>query len=417
VVLQHQHEYVLDIRFGIHFVSSQVKNSLWLKPITNGQVSDTESTRTIGRVEFAFWGRQSPFEASDALRQSSTAQEALEIYRHVLEVKARDKSDSYARNNRYKCGVIQEFVDKFGPTRPIRECTQTHLLEFYQTLCFRPSLEKNSAGTLIGSIKGMIKAAQETKPDLANWQRPKLKTSTDSKYERRVVEPWEYATLVRILLDPPFIPSPRRRVQRQSSWRDAADAVQLLRMCGGRLNEVLRMKLDQFMWQKGKFILHATKTENKRDIPLWNPIKDVVQRRIHEGLTDGEYLFARAAKSPKSFDTIISHACLQAGEAAKLDYGRANGFTCHSLRHTFITDMMKATDRDIKLVMSWSGRRSLESFKIYLHPTEEGRILGAQHTDSVADFLPTFTGQEGEAAQAGVISEFVKPLKQQQVTA
>ncbi len=188
-------------------------------------------------------------------------------------------------------------------------------------------------------------------------------------------------------------------------------------MCGGRLNEVLRMKLDQFMWQKGKFILHATKTENKRDIPLWNPIKDVVQRRIHEGLTDGEYLFARAAKSPKSFDTIISHACLQAGEAAKLDYGRANGFTCHSLRHTFITDMMKATDRDIKLVMSWSGHRLLESFKIYLHPTEEGRILGAQHTDSVADFLRTFTGQEGEAAQAGVISEFIKPLKQQQVTA
>jgi len=133
------------------------------------------------------------------------------------------------------------------------------------------------------------------------------------------------------------------------------------------------MKLDQFMWQKGKFILHATKTENKRDLPLWNPIKDVVQRRIHEGLTDGEYLFARAAKSPKSFDTIISHACLQAGEAAKLDYGRANGFTCHSLRHTFITDMMKATDRDIKLVMSWSGHRSLESFKIYLHPTEEGK--------------------------------------------
>jgi len=262
----------------------------------------------------------------------------------------------------------------------------------------------------------MIKAAQETKPDLANWQRPKLKTSTDSKYERRVVEPWEYATLVRILLDPPFIPSPRRRVQRQSSWRDAADAVQLLRMCGGRLNEVLRMKLDQFMWQKGKFILHATKTENKRDIPLWNPIKDVVQRRIHEGLTDGEYLFARAAKSPKSFDTIISHACLQAGEAAKLDYGRANGFTCHSLRHTFITDMMKATDRDIKLVMSWSGHRSLESFKIYLHPTEEGRILGAQHTNSVADFLRTFKGQQVEAAQQALVSQFVKPLKQQQVT-
>lgn len=50
------------------------------------------------------------------------------------------------------------------------------------------------------------------------------------------------------------------------------------------------------------------------------------------------------------------------------------------------------------------------------HPSEQGRILGAQHTDSVADFLRTFTGQEGEAAQPAVISEFVKPLKSQPVT-
>jgi integrase len=347
----------------------------------------------------------------------TSAQEALEIYKHALEVKARTKSNSYARNNKYKCGVIQEFVDQFGKTRPIRECTHIDLLEFYQTLCFRTGLEKNSAGTLMGAIKGMIKAAQETKADLANWQRPKLKTSTDSKYERRVVEPWEYATLVKILLDPPFIPSPRRRAERKSTWRDAADAVQLLRLCGGRLNEVIRVKLDQFLWRKGKFILEATKTENKRDIPLWDPIKDVVQQRIREGLTDDEYLFARAAKSPKSFDTIISHACLDAGKAAKLSYGRANGFTCHSLRHTFITEMMKATDRDIALVMSWSGHRSLESFKIYLHPTEEGRILGAQHTASVADFLRTFKGPQVEPGHPVDISEFAKPLKQQQVTA
>ncbi len=347
----------------------------------------------------------------------TSAQEALEIYKHALEVKARTKSDSYARNNKYKCRIIQEFVDKVGKTRPIRECTNIDLLEFCQTLCFRPGLEKNSAGTLMGGIKGMMREAQETKPDLANWQRPKLKTSTGSKFERRVVEPWEYATLVRILLDPPFIPSPRRRAERKSSWRDAADAVQLLRMCGGRLNEVIRMKLDQFKWRQGKVILEATKTENKRDIPLWDDIKVVVQQRISEGLTDGEYLFARAAKSPKSFDTIISHACLQAGEAAKLDYGRASGFTCHSLRHTFITDMMKATDRDIALVMSWSGHRSLESFKIYLHPTEEGRILGAQHTASVADFLRTFKGPQVEPGHPVDISEFAKPLKQQQVTA
>ena len=182
-------------------------------------------------------------------------------------------------------------------------------------------------------------------------------------------------------------------------------------MSGGRLNEVLRMELNQFMWSKNKFRLYATKTESQRDLPLWSPIREVAQRRIHEGLTDDNYLFARA--STESFDAAVSEACRMAGKAAKLSYGRANGFTLHSLRHTFITDMMKATDRDIKLVMSWSGHKSLEAFQIYLHPTEEGRILGAQHTDNVADFLRTSKGIPGTQGTTGLPSDIVKPLKRQ----
>ena len=37
---------------------------------------------------------------------------------------------------------------------------------------------------------------------------------------------------------------------------------------------------------------------------------------------------------------------------------------------------MEATNNDIALVMSWSGHKSLESFRIYLHPTEKGLTLG-----------------------------------------
>jgi len=352
-------------------------------------------------------------ERGEIRTKPTTAQEALEIYRRELKIRAQTKDYNYAHTNNSTLKIIQEFVDHFGPTRHIRQCTETDLLEFYQILCFRPTVHKNTAGSRIGSIQGMLRAAQKTKPDLATWLRPKLKVSSAPKFERRVVEPWEYATLVRTLLDPPLVRS--QQDKRNALWRDAADVVQLLRMSGGRLNEVLRMKLNQFMWSKGKFRLYATKTENQRDLPLWNPIREVAQRRINEGLTDGEYIFPRA--KTKTADSAISEACRVAGKAAKLLYGLANGFTCHSLRHTFITDMMEATDKDVALVMSWSGHKSLESFKIYLHPTEKGRILGAQHTDSVADFLRTFTGQPAEPGEVGAISQFVKPLKQQQVVA
>jgi integrase len=175
--------------------------------------------------------------------------------------------------------------------------------------------------------------------------------------------------------------------------RDAAAAVQLLRMTGGRLNEILRMKLNQFMWSANKVRLEASKTEDERNLPLWNSIRDVVQRRISEGLTDREYVFPHAKTD--SFDKMIDDAVLKAATKADLDYGQEHGFTIHSLRHTFITDMMDATNKDVALVMSWSGHKSLESFKIYLHATEQGRILGSQGIDKIANFLRSFTRRPG----------------------
>src|SRR5205807_8673299 len=71
-------------------------------------------------------------------------------------------------------------------------------------------------------------------------------------------------------------------------------------MTGARFNELLRIKLDQFQWSKGKIKLNASKTEDERELPLWDCIRDIVQRRISEGLTDGEYLFPRA--KVKTFD-------------------------------------------------------------------------------------------------------------------
>jgi hypothetical protein len=159
-------------------------------------------------------------------------------------VRARDKGYQYAHNVRSNCKIIQEFVDHFGPNRLIRECTETDLREFYQILCFRPTLNKNSAGVFISRIQGMLKAAQKAKPDLINWLRPTLKVNRTPEFEHRVVELTEYATLVHTLLNPPLAPS--RRTERNKLWRDAGDVVQLLRLTGGRLNEIVRIRLDQF---------------------------------------------------------------------------------------------------------------------------------------------------------------------------
>jgi len=129
--------------------------------------------------------------------------------------------------------------------------------------------------------------------------------------------------------------------------------------------EVLRMKLDQFNWKKSTVRLYASKTENERDVPLSKGIERVIRARVRQGLTKSEslstdatlsgsaFVFARATLA--TFDNTIARACLRAARLAKLNYGQANGWTCHSLRHTFITHLMKVTGNDVGIVMKYSG--------------------------------------------------------------
>ena len=92
-----------------------------------------------------------------------------------------------------------------------------------------------------------------------------------------------------------------RKEQRAALWRDAADAVVLLRLTGGRLNEVLRMKLDQFNWKKRTVRLYASKTENERDVPLSKGIERVIRARVRQGLTKSESLSTDAILSGSAF--------------------------------------------------------------------------------------------------------------------
>ncbi len=356
-------------------------------------------------------------ERGEVHTRPTTAQEALNIYKHNLEVRAKDKDYQYSHNVRSNCKVLQEFVDRFGPSRLIRECTETDLREFYQLLCFRPTLSQNSAAVFVGRVQGMLQAAQKARPDLVNWLRPTLTVKRKTEFERRVVEPWEYAQLVNTLLNPPLAPS--RRNERKVLWRDAGDAVQLLRLTGGRLNEVLRMKLNQINWNKGYVRLYGSKTENERDLPLSDGVRDVIQARIREGLSGADrkdsddYVFSRARIA--TFDNAIARACRKAAKLAKLNYGQANGFTCHSLRHTFITDLMEKTGNDAGTVMKYSGHKTLESFSIYLHPTNQGRILAMQALNSVGRFLCGLEGQAGQQGQEGLKDDGAKVLQTQEV--
>jgi hypothetical protein len=64
---------------------------------------------------------------------------------------------------------------------------------------------------------------------------------------------------------------------------------------------------------------------------------------------------------------------------------------------------------------SYSGHKSLESFKIYLHAPTQGCIATHQRIESVGLFLASFAGMRGIAGTQGTLDEKGKSLEKQKI--
>ena len=73
---------------------------------------------------------------------------------------------------------------------------------------------------------------------------------------------------------------------------------------------------------------------------------------------------------------------------------------------------MEASGNNVALVMSYSGHKSLESFKIYLHAPTQGCVATDQRIESVGLFLASFGGTKGIAETQEKVDEEGKPLEQ-----
>jgi len=80
----------------------------------------------------------------------------------------------------------------------------------------------------------------------------------------------------------------------------------------------------------------------------------------------------------------------------------------------FFTDIMKQGN-NVALVMSYSGHKSFESFKIYLHAPTQGCIATDQRIDSVGLFLASFAGMKGIVGTPGTLDENGKSLEKQKI--
>ena len=98
---------------------------------------------------------------------------------------------------------------------------------------------------------------------------------------------------------------------------------------------------------------------------------DLLEARKADGLASDLHVFARAVTN--EFDRQISRACRHAAKQAKIKYGRfdGDGFTLHSLRHTYITHLL-ASGVDAPTVWNTPDIRAINAFRFtFTRPTSE----------------------------------------------
>ena len=124
---------------------------------------------------------------------------------------------------------------------------------------------------------------------------------------------------------------------------------------GMRKGEIFGLTWERVDFQNGVIILEAenTKTQEKREIPLDESLKDIL-RKVPRTL-GCHYVFNHRGKKLHHARTGFRNACLKSG---------LDGFHFHDLRHCAITNMRKAGVPDT-VIMSISGHKTNAVFRRY----------------------------------------------------
>lgn len=144
--------------------------------------------------------------------------------------------------------------------------------------------------------------------------------------------------------------------------------VLLLAQAGLRVGEVARLRVDdiEISERKGTVTVRAGKGAKYRQVPLNKDVRAALLGWLDERPEDaGEALFVGQRGDPLG-TSGITYLVRKYAKAAGL-----GGVSPHTLRHTFATQLLDASDHDLRLVQHLLGHSRIETTARYLKPSAE----------------------------------------------
>ena len=185
-------------------------------------------------------------------------------------------------------------------------------------------------------------------------------------YTKTLQKPWPTLKVLRARRREklPVVLDPEEAKQLLSVKRSpvARMCATLMYSCGLRISEALKLKVSDIDGQRMVVIVRGGKGNKDRHIPL--------PRRTLELLRD----YWRHHR-PKSwlFNTLdgrplADHSVRYYLKKARRDSGLKKRVSCHTLRHSYATNLM-AKGLDVRVIQVLLGHRSLKTTTLYLHLT------------------------------------------------
>jgi integrase len=153
---------------------------------------------------------------------------------------------------------------------------------------------------------------------------------------------------------------------------DMRDFAILATETGGRPNEILALRTNNLHLAEGYVSLPGTKTaKSKRDVPLTNDAKEVLERRMAASASG--YIFP--VRRPKTKHSEVKHitSLKKAHEKVIKDHFPNDPFTIYTFRHTYGTRHSQA-GTELPVLAELMGHSNIQTTMIYVHAARKQKI-------------------------------------------
>lgn len=271
--------------------------------------------------------------------------------------------------------ILQDFLKRTDPAMLVTEIGTSDIRYYINKRKAESDLKPESINKEVGYISAMLRDAANCFKELADYTPPKLPwASVPHNTTQRVIYKDERETLLTYLKFDGL--HPKEKVSSRLARFEYADMFEIAYNTAMRWGEARLIEWSMIDWRKKEIYLppHVTKTKAGRTTYLNSRAIEILKRRKKDSVS--KYVFpGETPDVPRSYYYEgIKRICKKLG----LAFGRDEGFTLHSAKHTALTTIIESTG-DVAAAQAIGGHTNRTMTLKYTHTTRQRMLDALEH--------------------------------------